>query len=85
MDMDPIVLINNNKLQDIREMIATKKRKSIEIFLKETTAKVAKVMPSGRKRQENAKNFKWLSQIIVKNVNSTKRSFYFCDKNKRFM
>ena len=34
-------------------------------------------MPSGRKRQENAKNFKWLSQIIVKNVNSTKRSFYF--------
>ena len=39
-------------------------------------------MPSGRKRQENAKNFKWLSQIIVKNVNSTTRSFYFCDKNK---
>ena len=42
-------------------------------------------MPSGRKRQENAKNFKWLSQIIVKNVNSKKRSFYFCDKNNRFM
>ena len=32
MDMDPIVLTNNNKPQDIREMIATKKRKSIEII-----------------------------------------------------